>query len=100
LFEIVEWLNQFNKISMNWRKQQKVLYLRCSLKILKLKSKTMNIPITLIAFRLLLVPIILGLAYFVGHKANLLIIVFMFLGLISDILDFSILSIVALALSI
>ena len=47
----------------------------------------MNIPIALILFRLFLAPIILGLAYFIGDSARLIIVVLMFLGLISDILD-------------
>lgn len=47
----------------------------------------MNIPIMLILFRFLLAPIILGLAYYVGDSSRVLIVVLMFLGLISDILD-------------
>ncbi len=47
----------------------------------------MNLPIYLILFRFLLAPVILGLAYFKGHDANLIIVILMFLGLISDILD-------------
>jgi phosphatidylglycerophosphate synthase len=47
----------------------------------------MNIPYLLILFRLLLGPIILGLAYFVGSASKTLIVVLMYLGLISDILD-------------
>jgi len=47
----------------------------------------MNIPITLILFRLLLAPVILYLAYFVGESAKRIILIFMYLGLISDILD-------------
>ncbi len=47
----------------------------------------MNIPISLILFRLLLAPIILALAYFIGENAKLTIVVLMYLGLISDILD-------------
>ena len=47
----------------------------------------MNIPTALILFRLVLVPIILGLAYFVGEEANITILVLMYLGLISDIFD-------------
>jgi len=47
----------------------------------------MNIPIILILFRLLLAPIILGLAYFIGENAKITIVVLMYLGLISDILD-------------
>ena len=47
----------------------------------------MNIPISLILFRLLLAPIILVLAYFTGENAKMTIVVLMYLGLISDILD-------------
>jgi len=47
----------------------------------------MNIPITLILFRLLLAPVILALAYFLGQKATTAIVVLMYLGLISDIFD-------------
>lgn len=47
----------------------------------------MNIPITLILFRLALAPVVLGLAYFVGESAKPAILVLMYLGLISDILD-------------
>jgi CDP-diacylglycerol--glycerol-3-phosphate 3-phosphatidyltransferase len=47
----------------------------------------MNIPVLLILFRLILAPIILGLAYFIGENAKLTIIILMYLGLISDILD-------------
>lgn len=47
----------------------------------------MHLPLALIIFRLSLAPIILGLAYYVGESAKLLILVLMYLGLISDILD-------------
>ncbi len=47
----------------------------------------MNIPIALIVFRFLLAPIILGLAYYVGETSKLFILILMYLGLISDILD-------------
>lgn len=47
----------------------------------------MNIPILLILFRLLLAPVILALAYFVGDSAKITIVILMYLGLISDILD-------------
>ena len=47
----------------------------------------MNIPILLILFRLLLAPIILVLAYFIGESTKTIIVVLMYLGLISDILD-------------
>lgn len=49
--------------------------------------KTFNIPKILIAFRFLLAPIILSLAYFVGEKSRTFILILMYLGLISDILD-------------
>lgn len=47
----------------------------------------MNIPILLILFRLLLAPIILALAYFIGESTKTIIVILMYLGLISDILD-------------
>ncbi|WP_422092225.1 CDP-alcohol phosphatidyltransferase family protein [Tenacibaculum ovolyticum] len=47
----------------------------------------MNLPISLILFRLLLAPIILLLAYFIGENAKIIIVILMYLGLISDILD-------------
>ena len=47
----------------------------------------MNIPIALILFRLLLAPVILCLAYFVGDASKLIILILMYLGLISDIFD-------------
>lgn len=47
----------------------------------------MNIPQLLILFRLLLAPIILGLAFFVGSTANITIVTLMYLGLLSDVLD-------------
>ena len=47
----------------------------------------MNVPILLILFILVLAPIILLLAYFIGENAKLTIIILMYLGLISDILD-------------
>lgn len=47
----------------------------------------MNLPILLILFRLLLASIILGLAYYIGESSKILIVVLMYLGLISDILD-------------
>ena len=42
---------------------------------------------SLIRFRLLLAPIILGLAYFIGESAKITIVILMYLGLLSDILD-------------
>ncbi len=47
----------------------------------------MSIPISLILFRFLLAPIILILAYFVGESSKIIIVILMYLGLISDILD-------------
>jgi CDP-diacylglycerol--glycerol-3-phosphate 3-phosphatidyltransferase len=47
----------------------------------------MNIPQTLILFRFLCAPFILSAAYFVGEEAKPLILVLMYLGLLSDILD-------------
>jgi cardiolipin synthase (CMP-forming) len=47
----------------------------------------MNTAIALILFRLTLAPIILSLAYFVGEKSKPAILILMYLGLISDILD-------------
>lgn len=47
----------------------------------------MNLPILLILFRLLLAPIILGLAYWLGDSSRGIILVLMYLGLISDIFD-------------
>jgi len=47
----------------------------------------MNIPIALIVFRFLLAPIILLLAYVVGESAKTIIVILMYLGLLSDILD-------------
>lgn len=47
----------------------------------------MNIPVSLIIFRLLLAPIILALAYFKENDAKIIIVALMYLGLISDILD-------------
>lgn len=47
----------------------------------------MNIPQLLILFRFLLAPIILGLAYYTGKEATTTIVILMYLGLLSDILD-------------
>ena len=47
----------------------------------------MNIPISLILFRLVLAPIILALAYFIGESSKTTIVILMYLGLVSDILD-------------
>ena len=46
-----------------------------------------NTPQKLILFRLLLAPSILALAYLVGEQSKIIILVLMYLGLISDILD-------------
>lgn len=47
----------------------------------------MSIPLLLIVFRLLLAPVILGLAYFMGEPARHYMVVLMYLGLFSDIFD-------------
>lgn len=47
----------------------------------------MNIPEGLILFRFLLAPIILWLAYYFGESSRMIILILMYLGLISDILD-------------
>jgi CDP-diacylglycerol--glycerol-3-phosphate 3-phosphatidyltransferase len=47
----------------------------------------MNIPIALILFRFLLAPIILGIAHFIGETSKPFILILMYLGLISDVLD-------------
>lgn len=47
----------------------------------------LNTPQKLILFRFLLAPIILCLAYFVGETSKFIIIILMYLGLVSDILD-------------
>ena len=47
----------------------------------------MNIPQSLILFRFLMAPVILGLAWFVGENSKPVILVLMYLGLVSDILD-------------
>lgn len=47
----------------------------------------LNTPQKLILFRFLLAPIILSLAYFVGESSKIIILILMYLGLISDILD-------------
>jgi cardiolipin synthase len=50
-------------------------------------QQRMNIPIALITFRFLLAPVILGLALIGGEQCKPIILVLMYLGLISDILD-------------
>ena len=47
----------------------------------------MTIPYALILFRLLMVPIIVTLAYVMGPNAKIPILIVMYLGLFSDILD-------------
>ena len=47
----------------------------------------MNIPVALIVFRFLLAPIILVLACFIRESSKPIILILMYLGLISDILD-------------
>lgn len=46
-----------------------------------------HIPLALIIFRFIAAPIILGIAYFFREAAVLVILLLMYLGLISDILD-------------
>ena len=45
------------------------------------------IPVSLIVFRLILAPIILGLVYFLRDESRLTVIILMYLGLLSDIFD-------------
>ena len=45
------------------------------------------IPLSLILFRLSLAPFILGLAYFLKEESKIMILILMYLGLVSDILD-------------
>ena len=45
----------------------------------------MNIPKLLILFRLLLAPIILSLAYFIGESSKPIILFLLYIGLFSDI---------------
>ncbi|MEE9408936.1 MAG: CDP-alcohol phosphatidyltransferase family protein [Polaribacter sp.] len=52
-----------------------------------MKIQKLNTPQKLILFRFLLAPIILCLAYFVGEESKPIILILMYLGLISDILD-------------
>lgn len=47
----------------------------------------MSVPHVLILFRFLLAPTILALAYYNGERTSILIVILMYLGLISDILD-------------
>jgi phosphatidylglycerophosphate synthase len=46
-----------------------------------------HIPISLIIFRLLLAPIIFGLVYYYQEDSKLIVLILMYLGLISDIMD-------------
>ena len=46
-----------------------------------------NIPLLLIAFRFLLAPIIILLAIYLKKESRIIILILMYLGLISDILD-------------
>ena len=46
-----------------------------------------HIPISLIVFRLILAPTILGLVYFLREESRFSVLILMYLGLISDILD-------------
>jgi len=46
-----------------------------------------RIPLSLILFRLVLAPIITGLVYFLREESRVIVVILMFLGLISDILD-------------
>lgn len=46
-----------------------------------------KLPYILIAFRFLLAPVILLLAYLIGENAKTIILVLMYLGLLSDIFD-------------
>lgn len=50
-------------------------------------NQAMSIPKALILFRLLLAPIILLLAYYIGNQSNSVIVILMYLGLLSDIFD-------------
>ncbi len=52
-----------------------------------MKILKMNTPQKLILFRFLLVPILPSLAYFIGEKSTPIILILMYLGLISDVLD-------------
>ena len=45
------------------------------------------IPVSLIVFRLILAPVILGLVYFLRDESRLTVIILMYLGLLSDIFD-------------
>ena len=46
-----------------------------------------HIPISLIIFRLILAPVILGLVYFLREESRMIVIVLMYLGVFSDIFD-------------
>lgn len=49
--------------------------------------RAQNIPLSLIVFRLLLAPTLIGLAYLLREKASNIILILMYLGLLSDIFD-------------
>ncbi len=46
-----------------------------------------HLPISLIVFRLSLAPLILFLVYYLKEESKIIILIFMYLGLVSDILD-------------
>jgi CDP-diacylglycerol--glycerol-3-phosphate 3-phosphatidyltransferase len=46
-----------------------------------------HIPKSLIIFRLILAPLIVGLVYFYNEESKMIILILMYLGLISDIMD-------------
>jgi len=46
-----------------------------------------KLPLALIVFRLILAPVIIGLSYFLGNSVSIVIVVLMYLGLFSDIMD-------------
>lgn len=52
-----------------------------------MKHIKLNIPTSLILFRLLLAPLIISIAYLIGEPSRATIVVLMYLGLLSDILD-------------
>ncbi|GHN00917.1 CDP-alcohol phosphatidyltransferase [Cytophagales bacterium WSM2-2] len=46
-----------------------------------------HVPISLILFRLVLAPVILGLVFFLREESRVIVLILMYLGLLSDILD-------------
>ncbi|WP_128330939.1 CDP-alcohol phosphatidyltransferase family protein [Apibacter sp. HY039] len=46
-----------------------------------------RIPITLIFFRILLIPIVISMSYLGGNSIRIFIVILMYLGLLSDIFD-------------